>query len=121
MRNSQSDFHKKLLGKVGEKLAKKYLEKNGYKIISTNFKTKIGEIDIIAKIDEIIVFVEVKTRVNDDYGFPSEAVNKDKIRKYNLVATEFLQKNNFLDQECRFDVIEVENKKINHIINAFCV
>lgn len=119
MQDTQKDFHKKLLGKVGEKQAVKFLKKKGYKIIETNFKTYLGEIDIIALDKDYTVFVEVKTRQSDDYGYPSEAVDKEKQRKYKLVATEYLALKKNLDIKCRFDVIEVENKKINHIIDAF--
>lgn len=62
------------IGKIGEKLAAEYLEKHGYEIITTNFYTKRGEIDIIARKDNEIVFVEVKTRSSDSFGKPVEAV-----------------------------------------------
>ena len=119
MQNSPKNFYKKLLGKVGENKAVNYLKKEGYKILETNYKTHFGEVDIIAKTKDTIVFVEVKTRKDDAFGAPSEAVNRKKQEKYRLVANEFLLKNNFLENKCRFDVIEVENGKINHIIDAF--
>lgn len=125
MQNTQKDFHKKLLGRVGEKQARHLLEEKGYQIIKTNYKTKLGEIDIIAKDGEAIVFVEVKTRKNDTFGAPGEAVNYKKRQKYFLVASEYLQKTKQLEASCRFDVIEIEKDdekvQINHIINAFYV
>ncbi len=119
MQTSQKDLHKKLLGRAGEKIAVNYLKKNAYKVIETNFKNKIGEIDIIAEKDNVTVFVEVKTRSSDFFGAPSEAVDKNKRRKYFLVASDYLARNKKTDSECRFDVIEIEDGKINHIENAF--
>ncbi len=115
------NFYKKILGSSGEKLAEKYLKKQKYKILETNYTTHVGEIDIIAKDGEYIVFLEVKTRTTDLFGVPSEAVNREKQRKYGKVAQEYLIKTNNTDSPCRFDVIEVVNKEINHIINAFCM
>ena len=62
------------IGKIGEKLAVKYLRKQGYKIITTNFYTNRGEIDIVAKDGVEFVFIEVKTRCNENFGKPAEAV-----------------------------------------------
>ena len=107
------------MGRAGEKKAVEFLKDKGYKIVTQNFKTHFGEIDIIAKDGETVIFVEVKTRSSDEYGAPSEAVNFKKREKYFLVATEYLRNNNLLDAMSRFDVIEIENGKINHIIDAF--
>ena len=79
MQNTQKNFYKKLLGGIGEKKAEKYLKKNKYVILAKNYTTHFGEIDIIAKSkEEEIVFIEVKTRKDDYFGRPSEAVNKIK-------------------------------------------
>ena len=82
-------------GKLGECIARIYLRLHLYKILEKNFRTNTGEIDIIAKKGETIVFVEVKFRTNTEKGLPREAVN------------------------IRFDVIEILNFKITHIKNAF--
>ena len=118
-------FKSKTVGDMGEKEAVKFLKKNGYKILETNFKTKFGEIDIIAKKDKYICFVEVKTRSSAKYGEPKEAVNFHKQKKILSVAKYYLAKQKE-DTLCRFDVIEVkynkENNKvteINHIKDAF--
>ncbi|MCM8772312.1 MAG: YraN family protein [Candidatus Omnitrophica bacterium] len=74
------------LGKIGEEKAINFLQKNGYKIIDRNFRTKFGEIDIIAKKNRKIVFIEVKTRSSDNFGLPEEAVNKKKLRKIERVG-----------------------------------
>jgi len=116
---AQKNFYKKLLGRVGEQKAAEYLEKKGYKIIEKNYKTHVGEIDLIACDGQDIVFVEVKTRSSDAFGLPSEAVDSKKQEKYYKVADEYLLKTKKKDLSSRFDVIEIENGQINHIINAF--
>ena len=109
---------KKEFGKFGENIAAKYLEENGYKIITRNFYCNVGEIDIIAKYKNEIIFVEVKTRSGEKYGLPSEAVNSAKIRHLYNTSKYFLKKQNKWNY-IRFDVIEVllKNGKfnVNHI------
>ena len=82
MQIAQKNFYKKLLGRAGEKLAVDFLKKKGFKILKTNYKTVVGEIDIIAQDREYIVFIEVKTRSSDNYGLPREAVDRKKQEKY---------------------------------------
>ena len=109
----------KIPGKIGEAVAFNYLKQNDYKILETNYTCKMGEIDIIAKKDEIIVFVEVKARTTAKFGLPREAVTLYKQHKIKLVATYYLQKTKNFDKICRFDVIEILGENINHIQNAF--
>lgn len=110
---------KKELGNIGEQIAVEYLEKQNYKILKRNFYCKQGEIDIIAKDIKEIVFIEVKTRSNINFGQPSEAVNRIKQKHMYRTAQYFLYKSNSLNKYIRFDVIEVliENGKfnVNHI------
>ncbi|WP_334292123.1 YraN family protein [Alkalithermobacter thermoalcaliphilus] len=108
-------------GKLGEKIANKYLLSKGFKILDKNYKTRYGEIDLIAQKKEKITFVEVKLRSNLNYGYPCEAVNFKKQNKIRNVATEYINKNKLENLEYSFDVIEVylKDKKINHIKNAF--
>ena len=73
--------YNKCIGNFGEDEAIRYLIKNKYKIIERNYSCKLGEIDIIAKDKDVLVFIEVKTRTNDKYGSPSLAVNYYKKRK----------------------------------------
>ena len=112
-------MNKRKFGIIGEKIAQKYLKNNGYKIIENNYYTRNGEIDIIANKEKYIVFVEVKTRTNEKYGKPSEAVNKAKKLHMRRSAAIFLRENNFSKFIIRFDVIEVYmingKCKINHI------
>ena len=110
-------------GFFGEDLATKYLISHGYQILDRNYRTKIGEIDIIAIQYEFLVFVEVKTRTNIDYGYPCEAVNwkkQDKIIKNSFI---YMKQKNLFNYQVRYDIIEVflcEKPKVNHIENAFC-
>ena len=83
------------------------------------FVKSIGEIDIVASLDGFVVFVEVKTRLGDKYGRPSEAVNFAKQRKYRMIAMQFLNQNGLIDAPIRFDIIEITPQEINHIENAF--
>ncbi len=108
-----------VLGKAGEKKAENYLKKQKYKILKTNYTNVLGEIDIIAKQNNTIVFVEVKTRTSNAFGTPAEAVTKTKQRKLTQVATLFLKTTKNLNSNARFDVVEVLDSKINHIKNAF--
>jgi putative endonuclease len=111
--------YNKVMGNLGEQLAQKYLKKQKYKIIETNYQTKLGEIDIIAKDGDTFVFVEVKTRSLIQFGLPREAVTKQKQTKIRQVATQFLKQNKALNAPCRCDVIDILDETITHIKNAF--
>lgn len=103
-----SKFSKTSLGKKGESLIIEYLKNKGFEIISTNFRSKFGEIDIIGKINNTIVFFEVKTRTTLRFGKPYEAVNKNKIKKIKKTIDFFLLKNpKFQDFKLRIDVISL--------------
>ena len=109
----------KLKGDFGEEKAAKYLKRQKYKIIKRNFKNQLGEIDIIARQKDVVVFVEVKTRTDESFGFAAEAVDSKKQQKIRNVALLYTQKHNI--SNFRFDVVEVyiKDDRINHIINAF--
>lgn len=110
------------LGKLGEELAAKYLEKNGYTLLEQNYRFGRDEVDIIASINDLIVFVEVKTRANNFLGNPEEAVTTSKQKKIIKVANSYLLDND-LDNEARFDIFGIvlnqKTTNINHIIDAF--
>ena len=106
-------------GAIGEHDAKEFLEDNGYKILATNFKNKYGEIDIIAKHKGYIVFIEVKARMNSEFGSPSEFVTPAKQQKVRSTAIAYLSAKHLTDANVRFDVIEILDEKINHIEDAF--
>lgn len=110
---------KKEFGNTGEDIATEYLEKQGYIILERNFYCKQGEIDIIAKDKNEVVFVEVKSRSDVEYGLPSEAVTKQKIKHLCRTARYFLYKNKMFNKFIRFDVVEILIKSgkfnVNHI------
>lgn len=113
----------KATGNKGEELAVKFLRQKGYLIVERNFKTKFGEIDIIAKDNNTIVFVEVKTRTNDYFGYPFEAVDERKRVKLKNLALIFMKKYN-KEFPIRFDIVSIlfmsnGDKKIEHIEDAF--
>lgn len=108
-------------GRAGESIALRYLTNNRANILETNYRINSGEIDIIAKINEELVFIEVKSRTSTKFGYPAEAVDYRKIRKIVNTAKYYILKNNLNNVPIRFDVIEIylNDKKINHIVNAF--
>lgn len=111
------------VGKKGEELAKQYLVSQGYNILNVNYKNHIGEIDIIAIKNEVISFIEVKTRTSLNYGYPYEAVNKKKQQKIIHTSMLYIKQRNIRDIQFSYDIIEVyltRDIKINHIDNAFC-
>lgn len=125
MPDSPQEFHNKMaaderqiLGRKGEKTAAKYLKKNGWKILERNYVSPFGEVDIIARKDTTIAFVEVKTRLSDIFGTPSERVTADKIRRYRKGADYYFAERE-VNCTVRFDIIEVYKKTVNHIENAF--
>lgn len=106
--------NKQEIGKIGEDIACSYLEKNNYKIICRNYRAKTGEIDIIARdVTKEIVFIEVKTRQNLKYGYPIDAINKQKLIHICKTATLYILLNKLENNNIRFDAIEVyiSNKK----------
>jgi putative endonuclease len=106
-------------GREGEVLAVKFLQKIGYKILETNWRFRHKEIDIIAICNREIIFVEVKTRKNADYGQPEEAVNLLKQRHLIDAAEAYVIEKN-LDLDIRFDVITIiNNSQIRHYQYAF--
>lgn len=113
----------KSIGKYGEDLAAEFLQKHDYDILERNFRWARGEIDIIAQKNDVLVFVEVKTAQTNSFGSPETWVNERKQRQIGSVAERYLQVNEIIDIDCRFDVIAVTvdgtNWKINHIENAF--
>lgn len=95
------------IGKLGEEIGVTYLNKIGYKIIETNYRCPLGEIDVITKYKGFIVFVEIKSRLQNAYGLPEEAVDWVKQRKIVKVAKWYLKQKRLSDARCRFDVLAV--------------
>lgn len=96
------------LGKVGEDLACVELAHRGYAILERRYRTRYGEIDIIARVGDTIVFVEVKARAGDAYGGGGAAVTPCKQQRIVRMASDFLARKGLLDQPCRFDVVTVD-------------
>lgn len=118
MSDTPQNFHKKLLGRSGEKRVEKYLKKQGYNILHRNFVTPFGEADLIAQDKDEIVFVEVKTRLTDSFGSPREAVGADKQRRYRKIAEYYWLKTGE-EPNARFDVAEVYENTIEYYKNAY--
>lgn len=110
------------LGRKGEKETARFLERLDYSIVSRNYKCSYGEIDIIARDKEELVFVEVKTRCSKKYGEAREAVNQYKKKHIKKAAAYYIYKNRLESQLTRFDVIEVYVKEdkmyLKHIQNT---
>ena len=95
-------------GESGERLAQELLRQQGYRIVKCNYKTRLGEIDIIATDADTVCFVEVKTRRSDAFGNPSDSVHPLKQRQMAKVALGFLQERKLLHKRARFDVVSVK-------------
>jgi putative endonuclease len=97
-----------LRGELGEKLAARYLRKHGYKILYRNFRGRTGgEIDIVCRNADVLVFVEVKTRTSEDFGRPFDAVDRDQRKRISRGALAWLRMLDDPDILFRFDVVEV--------------
>ena len=109
-------------GKESEQLAAQFLKKKGYKILETNYKTKTGEIDIIAKHRGVLVFVEVKARKSNRFGNPKYAVTLKKQIKISKVALAYLKDTRQMNKRARFDVVVITHTgqtQIEVVENAF--
>jgi putative endonuclease len=110
------------LGKLGEELAVEFLRKNGYEILETNWTFQKAEVDIIAKKENILAIIEVKTRSSLDFGLPQDFVKPKKIQLLVKAVNEYVIANE-LDCEVRFDIIAVQKLandfKIEHLEDAF--
>jgi len=95
------------LGKLGEEKAVQYLKDKGYKILERNYKTKLGELDVVAREAKTICFVEVKTRGSQEKGDPLESITPGKQHKLCRLAISYLKLNNLLGQSARFDAVSV--------------
>jgi putative endonuclease len=108
-------------GSKGEKLATEFLENKGYKILEKNWRSGRFEIDIIAEDKNILVFIEVKTRTTDYYGYPEESVNKTKQEHILQAAEDYVFQHN-INKEIRFDIVSIiingSIQKIYHVVDA---
>ena len=112
-------MNKKITGLTGELDAKEYLIDKGYEIISTNKVVAGVEIDIICKVDDLIVFCEVKSRETDKYGRGIESIDSARIKRYVRAGKYYMSDKKLKNYSLRFDVIEINFGKIEHIEDAF--
>ena len=112
-----------VLGSFGEELAREYLEEQGMRILETNYRFHHAEVDIIAEEGDLLVFCEVKTRNDDHFGTPEQAITSLKARRIRKVAGAYLAAQRIRDRQCRFDVIGIVTHggvaRLNHLRNAF--
>lgn len=113
------------IGTYGEHLATEHLINNNHRILESNYRIKLGEIDIISYCNDIIVFTEVKSRYTDSYGLPKESVTYYKQKQIIKVSSYYILINKFNNFNVRYDVIEIifnksnQTFKLNHIKDAF--
>jgi putative endonuclease len=113
------------LGREGERMAEDYFREKGYQILARNYRSRLGEIDLIVRKNRLIVFVEVKTRSSDACGAPEEAVDGRKMRKLYQVASCFLKEHRLEGQDAQFDVLSVlispsgKSPAVTHFEKAF--
>lgn len=116
---NQTYVNRRAIGSKYEHIAGAYLERQGYKILEYNYHCRLGEIDLIARDGEYLVFCEVKYRKGHMTGSPAEAVDVYKQRKLWKTAEYYLLRHGLYDVPCRFDVIGIEDCRITLIKNAF--
>lgn len=111
------------IGQKAEELAARYLEYKGYQILERRYRSRLGEIDLIACKQQVLVFVEVKYRSSLSAGRPAVAVGKAKQRKICRTALYYLRQSRQTDRACRFDVVELWQQegrwKVHHYHHAF--
>jgi len=113
-------MNKREVGSFYEQKAADYLKANGYQIIAKNFHCKVGEIDLIAKADGYLCFIEVKYRSDDRKGNPAEAITPTKIRRITRTAEYYMLTQGIMqDTPCRFDAVIILEDDITLIKNAF--
>ncbi len=119
--NTQTE--KQIIGNKGEDIACEYLQKNGYHIVGRNFRVKGGELDIIARHKDELIFFEVKTRGKHLFGYPEEAVTIHKMKRITRAIKYYLCKTNVKNIYIRFDIISIQLKnnsldyRVNHLKN----
>lgn len=113
-------YNSRKLGAEKEKMAGEYLSKLGYEILTYNFYSKMGEIDIVAREQGYLVFIEVKYRSNIRNGLPQDAINRRKIVHVTQTAQYYMLRNGIsVETPCRFDVVTILGKECQLIRDAF--
>jgi len=110
--------NRKALGELGERWARQYIERHGYRVRETNFRCREGEIDIIAEHEGCLVFVEVRTKTGSRFGTPEESVTVAKQEKLVSVAMSYLQAHEDLPSEWRIDVVAIEVGRNGRVVRT---
>jgi putative endonuclease len=113
-------------GKLGERAAKKFLQKAGLKFLAANFRSERGEIDLVFRDGDCLAFVEVKTRSSEDWSRPAAAVNAGRRRRLSQCALDYLRQLKNPAVKIRFDIVEVlladgDVREIRHLTNTFAM
>jgi putative endonuclease len=113
-------------GELGERAAKKFLQKQGLKFLAANFRSERGEIDLIFRDDDCLAFIEVKTRSSEDWARPAAAVNAERRRRLSQCALDYLKLLKNPAVKIRFDIVEVlladcDVREIRHLPNTFAM
>jgi len=112
------------LGQWGEEHARRHLEGQGYTIVTTNYRSRWGEVDIVARRDDEFIFVEVKTRRGTAYGMPEESVTATKSQRLIATAQDYIQKHDSEQAPWRLDVVSIQLEEsgklleLDHLENA---
>jgi putative endonuclease len=120
----KADNAKQALGREGERLAETFLKRKGYRLVERNYRCRGGEVDLIVLDRRVVVFVEVKTRSDDQFGSPLEAVEPKKQQRMISAAQFFLHQRNLHERDARFDVVGISwlgtsRPVFEHVENAF--
>jgi putative endonuclease len=111
--------HRQSLGKTGEDLACAELQRRGYAILARRYRTRFGEIDIVAREGDTIVFVEVKARATSRFGDGAAAVTGGKQRRIGRMAADYLVRRRLDDRPCRFDVVSVDLSLVRPVVEVY--
>ncbi len=109
---------RQLVGKIGETLAVSYLAEQGYQILETNYRSALGEIDIVARDGHTTVLVEVRTRTSLSFGSPEESITAEKAKRLKRMAQSYLQAHRNSDAVCRLDLIAVMLDRETHRLQS---
>ena len=112
-------LQRQALGKLGESLAVEELERRGYAIVARRYRTRHGEIDIVAEDGDTLVFVEVKARASGEFGFAVEGVTRWKQLQLASMAAEYLARKDITDRPCRFDVVAIDDAETCPVLTVF--
>jgi putative endonuclease len=112
-------LQRQTLGKLGESLAVAELERRGYAVVAQRYRTRHGEIDIVAEDGGTLVFVEVKARATAEFGTAAEAVTRRKQLRLASMAAEYLARNSITGRACRFDVVAIDDAEVLPVLTLY--